>query len=115
MGSPGGGGGPDGIDAQEEPDFGPYIAELQRRIKRNWQPPSDNRNKTIVVVFEIGRDGRLLDVSMKQSSGVSVADQAAIQAVRASAPFRPLPANFKGDRIPVHFTFDYNVFTGRLN
>ncbi|MDX2086014.1 MAG: energy transducer TonB [Candidatus Melainabacteria bacterium] len=112
-GSPGGGGGPAGIDALPEPDFGPYIAELQRRIKRNWAPPSDNRNKRIVALFTIGRDGRLLAVNIQQSSGVQIADEAAIRAVKASAPFRPLPVNFRGSDIDVQFIFDYNVYTGK--
>ena len=111
-GSPGGGGGPSGVDALPEPDFGPYIAELQRRIKRNWNPPADNRNKRVVAVFTVSRSGRLVGIRIKKSSGVAVADQAATNAIRASAPFRPLPPNFRGNTIDVLFTFDYNVFNG---
>ena len=112
-GSPGGGGGRPGIDAMPEPDFGPYIAELQRRIKRNWNPPSDDRDKRIVAMFTIARDGRLLSLRIQTSSGVKVADEAALNAVRASAPFRQLPANFRGNDIDVQFIFDYNVYRGR--
>jgi TonB family protein len=112
-GSPGGGGGRPGIDAMPEPDFGPYISELQRRIKRNWVPPADNRNKRIVALFTIARDGRLVGLRVQNSSGVQIADEAAMMAVRASAPFRPLPPNYKGKDIDVQFIFDYNVYTGR--
>ena len=108
-GSPGGGGGRPGIDAEAEPDFGAYIAELQRRIRRNWAPPTEDRSKRIVAVFRIGRDGRLLSLSISQSSGSPLADQQAIAAVRASAPFRPLPPNYRGNDIPVQFTFDYEI------
>lgn len=111
-GSPGGGGGAPGIDALAEPDFGPYIAELQRRIKRNWSPPADNQNKRIVTVFTVSRDGRLVGVRIVQGSGIAVADQAAVQAIQASAPFRPLPPNYRGSTIDVQFTFDYNVLSG---
>jgi TonB family protein len=112
-GSPGGGGGRAGVDALPEPDFGPYIAELQRRIKRNWTPPSDNRNKRIVALFTIGRDGRLLGLRIQTSSGEPLADEAAKAAIRASAPFRPLPANYRQNDIDVQFIFDYNVFSGK--
>jgi TonB family protein len=108
-GSPGGGGGQAGIDAEAEPDFGPYIAELQRRIRRNWAPPMEDRSKRIVANFRIGRDGRLLSLTIQQSSGSPPADQAALAAVRASAPFRPLPPNYRGKDIPVQFTFDYEI------
>lgn len=108
-GSPGGGGGRPGIDAEAEPDFGPYVAELQRRIKRNWVPPTADQSKRVVASFRISREGRLLAVSIIQSSGSPPADQAAMAAVRASAPFRQLPPNYKGSDIAIHFTFDYEI------
>ena len=36
---PGNPNGAPGIDTIREPDFGPYMRELQRRIKMNWDPP----------------------------------------------------------------------------
>jgi TonB family protein len=112
-GSPGGGGGRPGVDAVAEPDFGPYLAELQRRIRRNWVPPEDKEDKTVVLVFTISRDGRLLSVQTKRSSGFAVADSAARAAVERSAPFRSLPPEYRHNSINVEFTFDYNVYTGR--
>lgn len=108
-GSPGGGGGRPGVDAMAEPDFGPYIAELQRRIRRNWSPPVEDQSKRVVAVFTISRQGRLMDLRIQQSSGSPQADQAALAAVRASAPFRELPANFRRDSIDVQFVFDYEI------
>ncbi len=94
----------------EEPDFGPYIAELQRRIRRNWAPPVEDRSKRVVALFNISRDGRLLSLRIQQSSGSPAADQAAMAAVRASAPFRQLPPNFRQDNIAVQFIFDYEIY-----
>lgn len=110
VGNPGGGGGAPGIDALREPDFGPYMRELQRRIKLNWDPPKGNESKTVVLLFKIAKDGRLLSCRVNKSSGLPSADQAALKAVEATAPFRPLPADFKGQSIDIQFTFDYRVF-----
>ncbi|MBE7711014.1 MAG: TonB family protein [Cyanobacteria bacterium SIG31] len=110
VGNPGGGGGAPGIDALREPDFGPYMRELQRRIKLNWDPPKGNESKTVVLLFKIARDGRLLSCRVHRSSGLPSADQAALKAVELTAPFRPLPADFKGQNIDIQFTFDYRVF-----
>ena len=99
-----------GIDAIKEPDFGPYMKELQRRIKMNWTPPKGNESKRVVLLFSISRDGRLLSVKVHKSSGLPAADQAAIQAVQLTAPFKPLPPNYRGDSVDIQFTFDYNVF-----
>ena len=109
-GNPGGGGGAPGIDALREPDFGPYMRELQRRIKMNWDPPKGNESKRVVLLFKIAKDGRLLSCRVNKSSGLPSADQAALKAVELTAPFRPLPADFKGQSIDIQFTFDYNVF-----
>ena len=112
IGNPGPGNpnGRPGIDAIREPDFGPYMRELQRRIKMNWDPPKGNESKRVVLMFKIAKDGRLLSCNVFKSSGLPNADKAAINAVQASAPFRPLPAEFKGPSIDIQFTFDYNVF-----
>lgn len=110
MGNPGGGGGAPGIDALKEPDFGPYMRELQRRIKMNWDPPKGNESKRVVLLFKIAKDGRLISCRVHKSSGLPSADQAALKAVELTAPFRPLPADFKGANVDIQFTFDYNVF-----
>lgn len=110
VGNSGGGGGRPGIDAIREPDFGPYMRELQRRIKLNWNPPKGNESKRVVLLFKIAKSGRMLSCRVLKSSGLPAADQAALKAVELTAPFRPLPVEFRGESIDIQFTFDYNVF-----
>ena len=107
---PGNPNGRPGIDAIREPDFGPYMRELQRRIKMNWDPPKGDESKRVVLLFKIAKDGRLLSCSIYKSSGLPSADKAALHAVQVSAPFKPLPPDFRGSSIDIQFTFDYNVF-----
>lgn len=111
MGNPGPGNpsGPPGIDAIKSPDWGPYMRELERRIKRNWNPPKGDASKRVVVLFKIGRDGRLLSIRVSKSSGSVSNDEAAKAAIELTAPFKPLPPEFKGSNIDIEFTFDYNV------
>jgi TonB family protein len=93
-----------------EADFGPYMSELKRRLTRNWRPPRGNETKRVVLKFEIARDGRLLSLEINRTSGEPLADEAAINAVKLSAPFKELPPEFQGDSVPVLFTFDYTVY-----
>ena len=109
---PGNPNGRPGIDTIAAPDFGPYMRELQRRIKMNWDPPKGNESKRVVLLFKIAKDGRLLSCTVSKSSGLPEADKAAINAVHLTAPFKPLPANFQGQSVDIQFTFDYNVFGG---
>ena len=112
VGNPGPGNpnGRPGIDAIKQPDFGPYMRELQRRIKSNWNPPQGNESKRVVLLFSIAKDGRLLGVKVYKSSGLQAADRAAISAVEMTAPFKPLPSEYKRSSVDIQFTFDYNVF-----
>lgn len=94
-----------------EPNFGPYMAELQRRIKRAWFPPKGPASKRVVVVFKIHTRGEMSHLRIEQSSGNSDTDNAALKAVENAAPFAHLPANSPDD-VDIQFTFDYNVFGG---
>ncbi len=126
-GSPAGGGGGEGargnpdannnpngrpsLDAQKDVDFGPYMADLQRRIKRAWFPPKGQESRRVVVIFKIHSDGSLSHLRLDHTSGMAIADNAALKAVENAAPFRPLPAGAPTD-VDIQFTFDYNVFGG---
>ena len=100
---------PSSIAAKKDIDFGPYMNELQRRIKRAWKPPRGNESKRVIVNFKINSLGELSDLGIKVSSGTTVADQAALLAVQAAAPFNRLPPGAPS-KVDIEFTFDYNVF-----
>lgn len=112
---PGNPNGDDGIDAMKEADFGPYMTELKRRIKRNWEPPRGNESKRVVVMFVVGKDGRLISQRIMRSSGNKETDRAAMSAVELTAPFKPLPPEYRGKDVDIQFTFDYNVLGARMD
>ena len=41
-------------------------------------------------------------------------DEAALKALELTAPFEPLPKEFKGKSVDIQFTFDYNVLDKKL-
>lgn len=90
-------------------NFKPYMKELQRRIKSNWEPPQIYGNHNVVVIFKIDKSGRLLNWEIKKTSGYPAVDKAAIVAIQLSAPFRPLPNEYEEDSVEIEFTFDNNV------
>lgn len=101
-----------GIDAAQDVDFGPYMAELQRRVKRNWIPPEQGNSRRSVLRFSISRNGEISNLKVGKTSGNPDSDAAAMDAVRRAAPFKTLPAGYKGRTIDIQFTFDINVFGG---
>lgn len=111
LSNPDDGRGDDAIKARKDVDFGPYMAELQRRIKRVWFPPKIARSKRVQVIFKVHRNGEMTNLRLANSSGLTAADEAALKAIEAAAPFHPLPAGAPSD-VDIEFTFDYNVFNG---
>ncbi len=91
-------------------DFNPFMANLQKKIKSNWNPPRGQKSKRVIVLFKLTKDGNLISSNIKQSSGNQDVDQAALEAVKKSAPFDSLPAEYDEEDIDIQFTFDYNVF-----
>lgn len=90
-------------------DFAPYLRDVQMSIKQNWNPPKGNESKRVVLLFTIGKDGSLQKYKVLESSNLDVMDEAALKALKATAPFKPLPAEFEDDSIDIQFSFDYNV------
>ena len=100
------------INAGRDVDFGPYMAELQRRIKRAWYPPKSHESDRIQVVFKVHTNGTMSNLRLSKSSSSAIANQAALKAIQNAAPFRPLPDGAP-DSVDIQFTFDYNVFKGK--
>jgi TonB family protein len=69
--------------------FSQYLPDLREK----------NEGGTVVVRMVIARDGRLLESSIAKSSGVLPLDKGMLEALRAAAPYPPLPAEIPGDHI----------------
>jgi TonB family protein len=96
-------------------DFSAYTGHLLQAVKRNWyaQIPQDaqREKKGIAVIrFKILKNGALDHTpTVEVSSGHNALDNAAIAAIRASAPFDHLPESFKGPDIELRMHFYYNT------
>jgi len=107
QGDPSGGGGGDG----DEADFGGYLAEMEKKIRKAWFPPRGNENAKIIVAFKLNSQGKVSSVRLKTSSGLMIADTAATDAIKNAGPFGNLPKGAP-DKVDIVFTFDYTVFNG---
>ena len=93
-------------------DWGPYAAEMVRRIKLHWDIPELARlgwKGRVTIRFFIRGDGRVEGSTILSPSGVPPFDHAALQAILTSSPFRPLPRDLGSDREGVTVTFFYNL------
>lgn len=97
-------------------DFNDYFRRIYYIVKGNWEavmPPSVELGEQGVVSLhvKIMRDGSVPDPEpvMLYGSGKEPLDRAAVSSIRASNPFPPLPAQFKGPYIEVRYTYYYNI------
>lgn len=89
-------------------DLVAYLKDINKRIKSVWSPPRGEPWKT-EILFRILRTGKLESARIVHSSGSRQADDAALKALVASAPFKGLPATYPYRYLDLHYSFNYNV------
>ncbi|MBI4914704.1 MAG: TonB C-terminal domain-containing protein [Acidobacteria bacterium] len=94
-------------------EWGPYAAEMLRRIRYHWLIPEIAQLGVPGVVrihFYIERTGRVSGLEIEKVSGHPPMDFAARDAILDASPLPPLPADLTGvERERVTITFFYNT------
>lgn len=94
-------------------NWGPYAAEMLRRIRYHWNIPEIARLGAPGVTrihFVIERNGRVSSIEIERESGHPSMDFAARDAISRASPLPPLPPDLLGvDREGVTITFFYNT------
>lgn len=84
-----------------------YQKKTFSRVAKAWKaPPSSAIPKVgskAVVRAVIAKDGKLVSANLWMESGSKRWDDASVAAVKAAAPFDPLPTGYKYPTIEVHF------------
>ena len=93
------------VDAVQNDLWGGYLAALNHTVEQNWRQVSVAATSRTRVQFRVDRQGHVTGLQILEPSGNTLADQAAMQAVQAAAPFAPLPQNATEDTLIVNFTF----------
>ncbi len=99
---------PNGVDMR------PYLLQVLQNVRRNWAViyPEGARlglRGRVVIQFSVGLQGKIQKVVFISESGKQALDRAGIAALSMSDPLPPPPAEFKGDRVVMQFTFLYNA------
>ncbi len=91
-------------------NFAYYATSVQQKLSNNFVPPPTafqaGRSFGVVVHFVIGKNGKLLALTVQKPSGFPPLDQAAQRAVLVSNPFPPLPLGFSGMELGVTIKFE---------
>ncbi len=84
-----------------------YQKRTYEKVAAKWKSPPASEippvGKKTVVQAVIAKDGALATTEISTSSGKKGWDAAALKAVKAAAPFDPLPASYAYPTVQVHF------------
>ncbi|MBI4537340.1 MAG: TonB family protein, partial [candidate division NC10 bacterium] len=101
-----------------EPAYKDFRELIKRRIYRVWAYPEAARENGIggelLLVFTLNKAGSLLGVRLMESSGFPILDQEALRAVKAAAPYDPLPPYLVDDPLNITASFHYNLPSHRF-
>lgn len=95
-------------------DFHDWLRRFIAQVRREWIVPMTAMNVRAHarVSFNVGRDGRITDVTLAESSGVESADKAVLAAINAANPTYPLPPDYPDAQLLLTITFYYNESPG---
>ncbi len=86
-----------------------YIAIIKEKIYSRFNPPSSfalgGRRIAAVASFRITREGKPVNISLRESSGHRLFDQSALAALENSSGLPPLPKDYKEDSLDVVIRF----------
>ena len=95
-------------------DYDFYLAVIQSKISQNFRPPPGVRAQSQATMsFTIVKSGDVTNISLTQSSGNLLIDQAAERAIRAAGHFPPLPSQYDQGRLDIYFEFVINPSASR--
>ncbi len=85
-----------------------YLNIIQKKVTANWNFDYEGSvHQKVVVFFKIDKTGQIYDQKVENSSGIAFLDQSAVRAVLLSSPFPPLPDEYSGSFLGVHFGFEF--------
>lgn len=91
--------------AQDRVIDGFYLSNLQKKIENNWLSSTKVENKSVVLVFNLEKTGKVSDVEILRSSGSNDFDKKAVLAVYKASPFLPYTSNSDNGFVKLQFFF----------
>jgi len=86
-----------------------YVGKVKSSIYARWAPPSrfalGGDKLSAVAMIRISREGRIMKIEMKRSSGHRIYDQSVMAALTDSAALPPFPKDYKENYLDVEITF----------
>jgi periplasmic protein TonB len=100
-----------------DPQYMTYFSSIKRNIEFVWEYPEPalryGLQGKLLLQFTILASGELESAQIIRSSGSSLLDHEALRAMKAAAPFRPIPPWIDKKKLTITASFEY--LDNRLN
>jgi protein TonB len=100
-----------------DPVYVTYFTKIKQLIESHWEYPEValryGLQGRLALQFMIGANGQLEQLRLVRSSGSQVLDEEAVRAIKAAAPFPPIPAWIKPNPLFISASMEYH--DNRLN
>lgn len=91
--------------------YASYFAKIKRQIEKVWSYPEQAAIKglqgELLLQFVLDRTGKLLNISLINSSGYSILDDAALGAIKMASPFTPYSIAIQKKKLRIIASFTY--------
>ena len=91
-------------------EFGPWVRRFTRKFVNNGAilSAAGSFKGHVAVSFNVHKDGTITDVVVVGPSQVEVLNTSSLNAIAASNPVEPLPAEYPDEKVLITITFYYN-------
>ncbi len=101
----------------KDPAYISYFNRIKQAIEQNWEYPElalrYGLQGRLSLEFAVDSNGQLEQLRITRSSGSQLLDDEALRAIKAAAPFPPIPTWIKGNPLSISVSMEYN--DNRLN
>jgi protein TonB len=98
------------LDTQD-PVLAPFTKVIERWIESRWEYPDlakhYGQQGRVTVEFTVLQNGEIDLLSVVRSSGYNLLDEEAVRAIKAAAPFPPIPRSIAANRLRIIAGFTY--------
>lgn len=103
-----------------DPRYTDYFEKVRRQVRSHWIYPREAGERGIggqlIIDFAIAKSGHLTVIELQRSSGVSVLDLYALNAIKLAQPFPPVPDSVARGALAIRGIFTYQIVDrGLLN
>jgi TonB family protein len=85
-----------------------YLSLVFGKIRDMWENPvQTSAVLRVTIYFKILRNGQIIEAQVEKTSGIDLFDQSAMRSIISSAPFPPLPTEYRGEYLGIHLEFEY--------